>query len=100
MMPLASAEKSLQSIVAIPGAQGGTGFDDLLFSPKLKKVIVPGGGTGQVLLIDPATQEMTPIGILNPKNVYYGDHGQGVTSADEGDGFLFTIDRTAMTVNA
>jgi len=52
-IPLASAEKSLQSMVAIPGAEGGTGFDGRIFSPKLKKALVPGGATGRFCLSIP-----------------------------------------------
>lgn len=100
MMPLASAEKSLKDTIAVPGAQGAVAFDDLIFSGKLKKVIVPAGDTEQILLIDPSTQAITPVGILKPNKIEPGTPWGGMTSADEGDGRLFTIDRTERTVKA
>jgi DNA-binding beta-propeller fold protein YncE len=98
-IPLAVGEESRQSIVVIPGAEGGAGFDDLIFAPKIGKVLIPGGATEQILLVDPLTKIVIPIGTLNPNQNYHGGHGQGITSADEGEGVLFTIDRTVMTVN-
>lgn len=88
-----------QSAFKIPGGKDGVGFDDINFAQRLGKVLVPGGGTGELILIDPETKEMTSIGTLNSAKAYRGGHGEGITSADEGDGFLFTIDRTAITVN-
>ena len=58
-----SSDPSLQSTaVAIPGGEGGIGFDDLVFSPELHKVLVPAGHTGKLYLIDPTTFAMTSIG--------------------------------------
>lgn len=93
------AQEILPVPIPIPGGEGGVGFDDLKFSLSLNKVLVPGGNTGQLVLIDPATQAITSIGTLRLQKDYRGGHGEGITSADEGGGFLFTIDRTALTVN-
>ena len=35
--------------LAIPGGQGGVGFDDLVFSESLHRVLVPGGRIGAAL---------------------------------------------------
>ncbi len=85
--------------VAISSDGEGIGFDDLGFSSHLKKVIVPGGRTGKLFLIDPATRQITAIGGLNSAENYKGGHGEGTTSADEGDGFIFAIDRSTMLVD-
>jgi DNA-binding beta-propeller fold protein YncE len=80
--------------VPIPGGEGGIGFDDLLFSPRLHRVLVPGGRTGNLDLIDPATREVTAIGGFSKQSRFGGGHGEGTTSADEGRGLLYAIDRT------
>jgi DNA-binding beta-propeller fold protein YncE len=94
-----SPQTSLHSTaVFMPNAEEGVGFDDLGFSNALHKVIVPGGQTGRIFLIDPDTKEITIIEGLKAEEKYKGGHGEGVTSADEGSGFLFAIDRSAMLV--
>ena len=42
----------------IPGGEGGIGFDDVVFSAPLQRFIVPGGRTGRVFLVDPATRRL------------------------------------------
>jgi DNA-binding beta-propeller fold protein YncE len=80
--------------VPIPGGEGGIGFDDLGFSPALHRVIVPGGRTGHLVLIDPASREMNSVGGFSTDAKYGGGHGEGTTSADEGRGLLFASDRS------
>ncbi len=79
--------------VPVPGGNGGVGFDDLGFSPALQRVLVPGGRTGNLDLIDPATREITAIPGFSKDTSYGGGHGEGTTSADEGRGLLFASDR-------
>jgi hypothetical protein len=98
-LPVALAEKTAPAIINIPGGERGVGFDDVNFASQMGKVLIPGGQTDRLLLINPRTQEIESIGLTEPQRNYNGGHGEGVTSADEGDGFLFTINRTAMTVN-
>jgi hypothetical protein len=94
------AETALHStVVLMPGAEEGTGFDDLIFSATLNKVIIPGGHTGKIFLVDPNTKEVKVIDGLKAESGYKGGHGEGTTSADEGDGFIFAIDRSAMLVD-
>jgi hypothetical protein len=45
-----------------PGGSQGIGYDDLGFAPTLRKVMVPGGSTGKLALIDPDTQNIEIIG--------------------------------------
>lgn len=82
--------------VAIPGGQGGIGFDDMRFAPALGRVLVPAGRTGALALVDPAGGAVRTIaGFSRPSEKYSGGHDDGPTSADEGAGFLFVSDRTA-----
>jgi hypothetical protein len=72
----------------------GIGFDDLTYAPTLRKVLVPGGRTGQLALIDPDTQRVEIIDGFSEKTDYSGGHGEGITSSDTGRGLIFVTDRT------
>lgn len=86
--------------VPLPGGASGIGFDDLLFAPGLRQIIAPGGATGTLDLIDPSSLVVTAIGgFSSSQGQYKGGHGEGMTSADEGRGLLFAIDRTAMRLD-
>lgn len=81
--------------VAIPGGEGGVGFDDLGFAPALGKVLVPAGRTGDLDLVDPASREVVAIPGFGsaPEGVRGAHgHGEGTTSADFGRGLLFAVD--------
>jgi hypothetical protein len=78
---------------------GGIGFDDLWFAPRLRRVLVPAGGTGRLDLVNPDDLSVTSIpGFGVAPGGYEGGHEEGTTSADEGGGFLFAIDRTSQSV--
>ncbi|HYB90156.1 MAG TPA: hypothetical protein VEC38_03830 [Candidatus Binataceae bacterium] len=79
----------------IPGGGGVIGLDDIGFARSLHRVLVPAGRTGNLDLIDPDTMTVTSIGGFSTAPAKGGGLGQGITSADEGGGFLFAIDRTA-----
>ena len=79
--------------LALPGGDAGIGFDDLLWSPALHRVLVPGGRSGMVDLIDPGTQKIASIGGFSTGKDFAGGHGEGTTSADAGGGFVFASDR-------
>jgi hypothetical protein len=82
--------------IALPDGPGGIGFDDLGFARDLHKVLVPAGRTGNLVLIDPVTHELTTVsGFSRSEASGGGGHGDGTTSADEGAGLLFAIDRDA-----
>ena len=97
-MPLlalvAAAAAATTTPLSVPGGEGGIGFDDLMFSPKLHRVLVPAGRTGNLDLVDPATREVTAIAGFSKESKFGGGHGQGTTSADEGRGLLFASDRS------
>ena len=83
----------------LPGGTGGIGFDDMLFARGLKKIVVPAGRTGKLVIIDPESHERIAIGGFNAAERHERGHGEGTTSADEGRGFLFAIDRTAKALD-
>lgn len=88
-----TADPSLQSTaVAIPGGEGGIGFDDLVFSSELHKVLVPAGHTGKLYLIDPTSFAMTSVGGFSSSAIMQKGHEVGISSADEGEGYIFTAD--------
>jgi DNA-binding beta-propeller fold protein YncE len=82
--------------IALPGGQGGIGFDDLTFAPDLKKLLVPAGRSGNLDLIDPATRQIVPIAGFSAQGQFAKGHGEGTTSADAGRGLIFATDRTAL----
>jgi hypothetical protein len=80
--------------IAMPNGNGGIGFDDIRFSATLGKVMVPAGRSGNLDLIDPASSMVTPIGGFNTLSGFDGSHNDSTTSADEGGGIIYAIDRT------
>jgi hypothetical protein len=93
-----SDENAKPRVVALPGGDGGIGFDDVRFSPSLGKLLIPAGRTGNLDLVDPKTGEVVPIPGFGKQEAFGGGHGDGTTSVDEGAGFLFAIDRTTIEV--
>jgi hypothetical protein len=80
--------------LALPGGDGGIGFDDLMYSPALHRVLAPAGRTGKLDLIDPKTQKVDSIGGFSTEtDKFAGGHGEGTTSADAGGGYIFASDR-------
>lgn len=81
--------------VLIPGGEVGIGFDDLRYSAALHRVLVPGGRAGVVALVNPDSGGVETIGGFSTEATFGGGHDFGVTSVDEGRGFLFATDRTS-----
>jgi hypothetical protein len=79
--------------IALPGGKGGIGFDDLMYSPSLHRVLVPAGRTGNLDLIDPDTLRVKSISGFSAAASFAGGHGQGTTSADSNRDVLFASDR-------
>ena len=82
----------------LPGGSAGIGFDDLQYSASLGKVLVPGGRTGSLFLVDPKTRQIESIGGFSPSKTFGGGHGEGITSVGIGDGALYVTDRTALAL--
>ena len=99
-LAILAATLATLSPIAFPGGEGGIGFDDLTFAPALHRVLVPGGRTGKLMLIDPATQATTIVSGFSAATSYGGGHGEGITSADEGPGVIFVTDRSSRQLNA
>lgn len=95
---LVAADSSAPSPLALPGGEGGIGLDDLRFSPELHRVLVPAGRTGLLDLVDPASRSVESIDGFSRSAARERGHGEGTTSADAGEGFVFAIDRTARTL--
>jgi DNA-binding beta-propeller fold protein YncE len=97
--PLREPEKPAPKLKAepfpLPGGEGGIGLDDLAFPPVLRQVVVPAGRTGKIVLIDPQSRKTREIGGFKSTPPGTGAHDAGPTSADEGTGYLFAVDRTS-----
>lgn len=78
-----------------PGDGHGIGFDDHGFASALRRVMVPGGSTGKLALIDPDSQKIEIIGGFSEHPGYSGGHGEGITSSDAGRGLMYVTDRSA-----
>jgi DNA-binding beta-propeller fold protein YncE len=85
--------------VPMPGGSGGIGFDDLRFSPTLAMLLVPAGRTGNLDLVDPSSEGVSPVGGFSSEGTYSGDDSFGVTSADEGNAIVYAVDRTSKTLS-
>jgi DNA-binding beta-propeller fold protein YncE len=82
--------------IPIPDGEAGIGFDDLRYAPALGRLLVPAGRTGAIVLVEPGPWRITRIGGFSARGDYGGGHDDGVTSADEGRGFVFATDRTVL----
>jgi DNA-binding beta-propeller fold protein YncE len=92
---LANPEIARPVKLSLPGGEGGIGFDDLMFSASLHRVVAPAGRTGRLDLIDPTTQKIEAIsGFSMETDKFGGGHGEGTTSADVGGGYIFASDRS------
>ena len=77
----------------LPGGEGGIGFDDLVYSQALDRILAPAGRTGRLDIIDPSTLKIEAIEGFTSTARFGGGHGQGTTSADSGAGLIFASDR-------
>ncbi len=99
VVPLAAAAASSLTPLFLPHGQGGIGFDDLVFSSGLNRVLVPSGRTGLLNLVDPQTHIIESISGFSTEPHFKFGHGAGITSADFGHGFIFATDRSRQVVD-
>jgi DNA-binding beta-propeller fold protein YncE len=92
----AARDAPAATAIALPGGDGGIGFDDLSYSPRLARVLVPAGRTGALDLIDAVTHAVSQIEGFTSEASYRGGHGEGTTSAVDAGPWLLAIDRSAM----
>jgi hypothetical protein len=96
---LAGPEIAKPTPLALPGGDGGIGFDDMMFSPALHRVLAPAGRTGKLDLVDPKTQKVESIGgFSTDADKFAGGHGEGTTSADTNGTLIFASDRSRTEV--
>lgn len=81
--------------VTMPNAGPGIGFDDLQYSPTLHRVLVPGGRSGKLDLIDPGSLAVDTVSGFSVVGDYAGGHDDSATAVSEGRGLLFVTDRTS-----
>lgn len=99
--PAAAPPSAPTESIALPDGARGIGFDDVQYGPGLKRILVPAGRTGRLVVIDPATKAMTSIGGFSSTTSFKGGHGEGTTSAAELDGaagLVVAIDRGSRTL--
>ena len=81
---------------------GGIGFDDLVFAPIARRVLLPAAASGEIAEVDPDTFAVTRLQAFPATEHAYqsGRHDSGVTSIAEGEGRFYATDRNSMTVVA
>src|SRR3954468_8271916 len=81
--------------IDLPDESPGIGFDDLRYSPRLHRVLVPAGRSGHLDLVDPDTHEVQAIGGFSTEaSSEPGSPAFGVTSAAAMGTFIAVTDRT------
>lgn len=82
------------TVVTMPEGAPGIGFDDLRYSAALHRVLVPGGRSGRLDLVDPDTLEVTSISGFGATSDYSGGHDDGPTAVEVAVGRVYVTDRT------
>jgi DNA-binding beta-propeller fold protein YncE len=88
----AAADAGALASVPLTGLESGYSFDDLRYSRTLHAMMVPGGYSGNVYLVDPDTLAVTTIGGFTKGTMASGT--LGASTLDEGMGYIFVGDRT------
>jgi hypothetical protein len=83
----------------LPDGAPGIGFDDLRYSTRLHRVLVPAARSGRLDLVDPDTLEVLSIAGFSATPDYSGGHDDGPTSVEEAFDFLYVTDRSNQTLN-
>ncbi len=83
--------------IALPGGEGGIDLDDLRWSSRLGRVLLP--ANDHLDLIDPATGKIDAIPGFGGAGGEKGHGDEGTSSCDEGAGFLFAIDHGQQQVH-
>jgi hypothetical protein len=95
LLALAACAGPAGTAIDLPEGEPGIGFDDLRYSQRLDRVLVPAGRSGALDLIDPATHVVTSIAGFTAMDDYAGGHDDSVTSVDDTGRWLLATDRTA-----
>ena len=82
--------------IELPAGKPGIGFDDLQYSWRLKRVLVPAGRSGNLDLVDPATGKVaTVIGGFSTAKAFDGGHDFGITSVADTGSVVAVTDRSS-----
>lgn len=79
--------------LTVPLGEKNLHLDDYYFDENLKKLVVPGGRTGKLLLIDPETRAVESLEVV-PVSKDAPETASGLTTAHGGEGLIFTANRT------
>jgi hypothetical protein len=85
--------------ISLPGASAGAGFDYIGYFPELQQIVIPGGRTGNLYMIDPGTLNVSTITGFTSSAYYDGHKDTGTTSIAVGQGFIFANDTGKQTIN-
>lgn len=88
----APAPLAPQAVIKIPGGEHGIGFDDIGYAAALNRITIPAGATGNLVLIDPATDALTVIPGVAPPPANGKARREGTSSAMYAEGYLFASD--------
>jgi hypothetical protein len=80
-----------------PAPPEGIGFDDIVYSPELGKLIVPLDGTGRIALLDPKTLDVQYIDGFSKIDPTTNGQG-GSTSATVAHGLIYALDNSALEI--
>ncbi len=80
-----------------PAPPDGIGFDDMVYSPELGKLIVPLDGTGRLALLDPKSLEIQYIDGFSKIDPTTNGQG-GSTSATVAHGLIYALDNSALKI--
>jgi len=78
--------------IRLPGAKPHAGFDDMGFVPALDRIVVPGGDSGRLFLVDPQNSAATVAARVTPAGRPKGRHDAGTTSAAYAHGYFMASD--------
>ena len=88
----ANAPLAPQAVIKIPGGEHGIGFDDIGYAAALNRITIPAGATGNLVLINPASNALTVIPGITASKAGGKGHEEGTSSAVYADGFLLASD--------
>ena len=95
---LADAAATKPVAIALPGGEHGLGLDDMGYVPALRRIVVPAGQTGALVLINPADNTLTSISGISPPAAKPRGRDEGTSSAVYGARLLFASDHTHQAV--
>ncbi len=93
-----AATPKTMTLLDLPGVEAHAGFDDMGYFPALNRIVVPGGVSGKVFLINPEKNEVSrSIRVLPPSKPERW-HDAGTTSAIYLDGYLIASDHNTQSL--